>query len=392
MPLITAVGSSKQISGRDAGWQAVENALEQVGRQSVAFGFVIASHIHPLGQVLDGVADLLGDIPMLGFSSSAELTSQGLDRRTVAVALFCGEDLRGRANWWPDFTDNSRACTQNMLQGLQPSGKDGEILLLVADGLNGDADYLCRALSDSSFALAGCLAGGDLRQGRTYQLGGRRSGGGGLAAAVLAGDIVAGVGAAHGWQPVGALARLTRVQGQWVREMDGQPANEAYERLFGYPARQWAFPPLTELVRLYPLGVQVDADIVIRSPLRMEVDGSLRMNAALVEGSTVDLMVGTQEDCILAARKATEDALVALGPTRPRLALALVDAAWQRLLELQPGAEIQAMRQVLGQDVPILGGYTFGQIARLNLGQPVDLLNQHMLVVLFGEKRIDLDM
>ena len=177
-----------------------------------------------------------------------------------------------------------------------------------------------------------------------------------------------------------------------MHELDGRPANETYERLFGYPARQWAYPPLSEMVRLYPLGVQGDADLVVRSPIRMEVDGSLLMNTTLVEGSSVDLMVGTKENCIRAARRATESALVALGPTRPKLALALVDAAWQTLLELQPGAEIEAMRQVLGMDVPVLGGYTFGQIARLNPDKPVDLLNQHMLVVLFGEKRVEIAM
>ena len=96
---------------------------------------------------------------------------------------------------------------QNMLQSLQPSVRDGEILLLVADGLNGDGEFLCQAVSDGGFDLAGCLAGGQLRQGRTYQLGGRRAGGGGLAAAVLGGDVVIGVGTAHGWQPVGALTR-----------------------------------------------------------------------------------------------------------------------------------------------------------------------------------------
>lgn len=366
-------------------------ALDQVQRAPVAFGYLIASHVFPIDEVLAGAADLLGEVPLLGFSTSAELSSEGLSRRTVLVALFCGEGIQGRANWWPDFVQDSRNCTRDMLQTLEPDGDEREVLLVVADGLNGDSAYLCEALSDGDFPFAGCLAGGELWRGRTFQLGGRLSGAGGLAAAVLGGDVVIGVGAAHGWQPVGALSRLTHVQAQWVREIDGQQACETYARLFGYSTRQWAYPPLNDLVRLYPLGLQDDSGLVVRSPLRMEADGSLRMNTTLPEGGTVDLLVGTQEACLAAARQATETALASLGPTRPKLALVLVDAAWQAMLQVQPGAEVAVVRRILGEGVPILGGYTFGQMARFEPRGPARLLNQHMLVVLFGEKRVEIE-
>jgi hypothetical protein len=389
MPLITAVGNSTLIKGREAGFQAVEAALEQVGRQPVVFGCVVSSYVHPIDQVLSGVVDLLGDAPLLGFSSSAELTTAGLEHRSVAVALLCGEGFYGRANWWPDFASDNRACTRRMLQELEPDSGQFESLLVAADGLNGDAAYLCQALSEDGYPLAGCLAGGNLQRGRTFQIGGRGSGSGGLAAAVLGGDILTGVGSAHGWQLVGAMARLTRVQGQWVREIDGQPPNHLYARLFGYAASQWVHPPLNEMVRLYPLGVHKDSGLVVRSPLWMEADGSLRMNTELPEGSVVDLLVGTQEACLKAAHRAAEDALASLGPIRPKLALLLVDEAWPAILELRPGAEVEAVRSVVGNDVPVLGGYSFGQIARLKPGQEAFLLNQHILVVLFGEKQLE---
>jgi hypothetical protein len=192
----------------------------------------------------------------------------------------------------------------------------------------------------------------------------------------------------HGWQPVGALARLTRVQGHWVRTLDGQPASETYARLFGYPARDWSHSPLCDLVRLYPLGVPEQEGIVVYSPLRIEVDGSLRMNRVLPEGKTVDFMVGSPETCRQAATQAAEQALQALGPTRPRLAVLLVDAAWQTLLDLEPQAEVNAVRQVIGDDVPIIGGYTFGQIAPSPPGV-LKMLNQHILVLLFGVKNVE---
>ncbi|MEW5868667.1 MAG: FIST N-terminal domain-containing protein [Chloroflexota bacterium] len=389
MALSAAIGQSRLADAHDAGFQAAQQALEQLGRGRTAFALVVASHVHPAQQVLAGINDSLGETPVLGFSTSAELTSQGRSQRSVAVALFASDEVEARCGWWPDFVQDSRACTFNMLKALQPQAETGEILLLVADGLSGSAEYLGQETSQAGYALAGCLAGGDVGRGRTFQMGGRQSGSGGLAAAVLSGNIVIGVGAEHGWRPVGALARLTRVQGQWVRTLDDQPANELYARLFGYPAREWAYSPLNDLVRLYPLGLHTEEDVVVRAPLRMEADGSLRMNARLPEGAIVDIMVGSQDGCLEAARQATRQALDALGPTRPRLAVLLVDVAWQALLELQPGSEVQAVSQILGQEVPVIGGYTYGQVARLGQPGPVHLFNQHIEVVLFGVKEIE---
>jgi hypothetical protein len=391
MSLSAAVGSSNSADAREAGLQAARQALDQLGRGPVVFGWLIVSHTLPVQQALSGAADLLGDAPLLGFSTSAELTDAGRARRSVVVALLSADDVQARAGWWPDFVQDSRACTQNMLKSLQPDGEAGELLLTVADGLGGDASHLCAALSSAGYPVAGCLAGGELWRGRTYQVGGRQQGSGGLAGAVLSGNVVIGVGSAHGWQPVGALTRLTRVQGQWVRMLDNQPANEVYAHFFGYPARLWAYPPLSEMVRLYPLGIQESGGLLVRSPLRVEVDGSLRMNTVLPEGRIADLLVGSQDSCLEAARQAVSQALTALGPTRPRLAVVLVDAAWQTMLELNPQAEVQAVRQALGGDAPIVGGYTFGQIAPTSPHGPPQLLNQHMTVILFGVKKVEVN-
>ncbi len=386
MALLASVGQSQAMEGREAGLRAAQQALDRIGRGRITFGWVIASHSYQIQQVVSGVIDLLGEVPLLGFSTSAELTGEGRSRRSVVVGLLAGDYIQARANWWPDFIMDSQTCVQNMLKSLQLDGGRADAVLVVTDGLAGDAAYLCEAFSSASYSVAGCQAGGEVGRGRTFQVGGRQAGNGGLSAAVLLGNVIIGVGAAHGWRPVGSISRLTRVQGFWVRTLDEKHASETYARLFGYPAREWAFPPLSDMVRLYPLGLQDGENLIVRSPLRIEADGSLRMNTRLPEGKNVDLMIGSRDGCLEAARQATRQALAALGPMRPRLAVLLVDVAWQTLLETQPGNEVEAVREVLGNDVPILGGYTFGQVARLSQKGPVQLLNQHIEVILFSEK------
>jgi hypothetical protein len=95
------------------------------------------------------------------------------------------------------------------------------------------------------------------------------------------------------------------------------------------------------------------------------------------------LLVGSPTACQAAAQAAWQ-AVAALEGAKPALALVLVDLAWQMLFESQPGAEIADIREGLGTDVPIAGGYTLGQIVSGGEGTP-QVLNQHMAVVIFGE-------
>jgi hypothetical protein len=189
----------------------------------------------------------------------------------------------------------------------------------------------------------------------------------------------------HGWDPVGSQLRVTRSRGFWLRTLDGRPASESYASLFGYPARDWAFPPLSYLARLYPLGVEQNDGLVVRAPIRVEADGSFRMNAAIRDGIDAYLLVGSRAACENAARNAAQQAIRQLGDSKPVLALVLVDVAWQMLLKAQPGAEITAIQEILGEHVPIAGGYTLGQVTTADENTKPKFLNQHIVVIAFGE-------
>jgi hypothetical protein len=157
--------------------------------------------------------------------------------------------------------------------------------------------------------------------------------------------------------------------------------------MFGWTPQDWTVSPLNELARLYPLGLeqQGQTDLLIRSPLRIETDGSLRMNTSIPTGSIGHLMVGGIERCSSSAAEASRQALVKLGDSRPVLALVFADVAIQMLLEAQPGIELEAIKSVMGPHVPVVGGYTYGQIAKTDTDMP-ELLNQHITVIIFGEK------
>lgn len=384
-----AVGQAYSVEGREAVSHAIYDALLRVDNLPVALAIVIASVDYDMQEVLYGAATQLGNIPILGFSTSGEITSEGSHRRSVVAALIAGEGLEAAAEWLPGFGENSAQVVQQICTALDLGQDQAGTLLMVADGHQGDYEALINNLPEGSYQVAGCLAGGDPRLGQTYQIGGDKGGPGGLAAAYFKpGNIKLGVGAAHGWLPVGANFKITHARGPWVRSLDGKPASDAYAALFGRNTREWSFPPLNTLVRLYPLGVEREGEkeLQVRTPLRVEADGSLRMSAEVPDGTTGHLLVGTAQQCLDAARRAAGEAQKNLDGAEPRLALVFADVSWEMLFKSQPGAEVEALRDVLGRSIPIIGGYTFGQIVQRNTSSPPEFLNQHIQVVLVGEK------
>ena len=382
MTLHVAVGNAQALNGREAGLQATHHALNRLGSATPGFGIVISSHQYQAREVVSGVSSLLGDTPMIGFSSPSGLTSAGIHSNSVVVALLAG-DFQAEAQWMPSYAQGARETGVQLVK--QIIEKDPRAFLFFADGFNGDADQLCTALSNRSIPLAGGLSSGDLHTGHSYQMAGPQTGTGALAGAFLRGDLHIGISSAHGWNPVGSQFRVTRSRGFWLRTLDGRPASETYAQLFGYPAREWAFPPLSHLARLYPLGIEQGDQLVIRAPIRVEADGSFRMNAPVRDGADAYLLVGSRVSCEEAAEHAAQQALQQLNGHKPVFALVLVDLAWEMLLKSNPGIEVSAIQEVLGKNVTIAGGYTLGQIAPGKDSTSPQLLNQHIVVVAFGE-------
>jgi hypothetical protein len=382
MTLIGSVGAAQALGGREAGLQAAHQALNRIGAFTPNLGVVIASHQYQPRDVLSGVTSLLGDSPVLGFSSPAGLTSDGQQPHSVVVALLGGE-FEVDTQWHPGFAQSGRETASRVVEHAAAIGEQ-QFLLCFADGFNGDAEQFCGAIPANSNTLVGALSSGDLHTGSTFQMAGNQAGTGGMAAAYLRGNFRMGVGYGHGWDPIGRQFRVTRSRGFWLRTLDGRPASETYAELFGYPARDWAFPPLNHLARLYPLGVEQGDELIVRSPIRVEADGSFRMNAAVRDGIDAYLLVGSRASCEKAARQAAQQALLQLEGAKPVLALVLVDVAWQMLLKANPGAEINAIQEILGNKVPIAGGYTLGQIVPAEHAPP-RFLNQHITVIVFGD-------
>jgi hypothetical protein len=149
MALKVSIGQAQALNGREAGLQATHHALNRLGSSTPALGFVIAAHQYQAREVVSGVSGLLGDTPMIGFSSSACLSSNGLHHNSVMVALLAG-DFQAETRWMPGYAQSGRE-TGAQLSKQAAEQNDPRALFFFADGFNGDADQLCNCHLEYDF-------------------------------------------------------------------------------------------------------------------------------------------------------------------------------------------------------------------------------------------------
>lgn len=384
MTFTAAIGVASGLDGRESGLQATHHALRQLGNLSPTLGFVFASHEYSAREVVSGVSSLLSDIPVIGMSAPGLLSHEGLHSHSVLVALLASDTFQAEAIWMPGYAQSSTETAQRVKQLIQRT-LSPRALLFFADGFTGNIEQFCASLDIPDMVTAGGLSGGNANTLTTFVLTNMSHGAGALAAAILRGDVQIGIGYAHGWQPVGKQFRVTRSRGFWLRTLDGRPVSEAYAQIFGYPAREWSFPPLNTLSRIYPLGIMREEGLALRSPIRIEADGSFRLNLTVEDGSDALLLISNQAASREAILNAAHQALQGLGETRPAFILLLIDQAWEMLLRTFPGFEVRVLQEIFGPQVPIAGAYTLGQIVSPASSSIPQALNQHILIIAFGE-------
>ncbi len=386
MTRLAVFGTAQGFDGREAAMKATQGALDQLGALKPVLAIPFVSEEFDTTEVLNGLVSLLGDTPLWGISTVRPLTGEKDQARTVVVALIAGNDLKAQVHWYPGFAEDSQEAARQVTRVLKQELILPQALLLASDGVAGNLLPVCSGLTDVPVPVTGCLASGSYSSGKTYLYGKNQAGSGALAAALLSGRFRIGTGSGQGWQDTGLHFTVSKARDIWVQALDGRPVTEMYGQIFNRQAREWSFPPLNELVRLYPLGVEPalrSDELELRSPLRVEVDGSMRMSSPVQEGAVVHLMLGDPESCLVAVEVAVRQALQDLGPARPLIALAFVDLAWLYLFENRPNQVAQALQEALGS-IPLVGAYTLGQLMRASINFAPQIYNQGVTVQIIG--------
>jgi hypothetical protein len=187
-------------------------------------------------------------------------------------------------------------------------------------------------------------------------------------AVAIGSDAPMSVGIAHGWRMVEPPMIVTRTEGYSVLELDGEPALDVYLRRIGAdPETNVHSPEFRDMAFIYPLGLSRRSGVDIRVIYGADPDKRSIAGAAEVpQGALVWVMDADYEALLTGAKQSVTEAVEGLGGAAP-LGLLAFDCGGRKakLGSEGTGAEVAAIRDALGGDVPFAGFYTTSEIARV---------------------------
>ncbi|MEO8704320.1 MAG: FIST N-terminal domain-containing protein [Kofleriaceae bacterium] len=193
-----------------------------------------------------------------------------------------------------------------------------------------------------------------------------------------------GYGSVGGWDPFGPERTITRSEGNVLYELDGEPALDLYKRYLGDHAEDL---PASGL--LFPLAIRNrlgDTCAVVRTILAVdEVARSLTFAGDVPEGYHARLMHANLQRLVEGAAGAATTS-VAGGANRTELAILISCVGRKLVLKQRVEEEVEAVRDVVGQDAVIAGFYSYGEIAPFSARVQCELHNQTMTITTLAER------
>ncbi len=378
MALFAGVGYSQNVSSIAAIDEAYAQAILCLEGNSPSFILLYASATSYDQQVLLQRLQSKTKATIIGCSTAGEITSTGgsLDKSVALMAIY-SDRMKFIPGVGYDIQSDARKAGKALAENIQKNGESKpKAVLMMPDGLAGNGADIVRGVLDvfgHDFMVAGGSAGDDYLFKQTYQYYGDKILSGSVVGVGLFGAFSYGIGVRHGWIPIGTPQIATKSKNNILYELNGRPAIEMYEAHFGKDKVMVDHnEPLARLAITYPLGIPTPNKdgYLIRDPITVDENGAITCAAEIPEGSEVYLMIGSREEAIEAASDAARKALAQLGDKKVKAILLFNCIARKKLLMSKKHQEIEKIRAILGNDIPLIGFYTYGEQAPLG-GQVV---------------------
>lgn len=321
---------------------------------------------------------------IVGCSGAGEIHGSSVsDHSLVVTALHFEHTAVRLATATIGEMAESFSAGQAMAEALL--GDELSHVLVFSDGLCVNGSELVRGFRSQlppGVELTGGLAGDGERFQRTLVFADAPASERTLVAVGFYGSRLAvGYGSVGGWDTFGPERLITRSVGNVLFDLDGKPALELYKRYLGEHA---AGLPATGL--LFPLLLRSEDDGVVRTILGVnEAEQSMTFAGDMPEGCHARLMKANFDRLVDGAVAAAEVSLHGQGGRAAQFALLISCVGRKLVLKQRIDEEVLGIRQILGNQLPFAGFYSYGEISPHHSGTPCQLHNQTMSITTLGE-------
>ena len=367
MATTAGIGASVAEETTNAAQELVAAARTALGGATPSGALVFATAAHDQGALLATLRRELGDIPLAGCSGEGIIAGRKSREQDHAAALmlFASDAIRFRHHAVGRYAQDSAAAGRTLGEAILAAG-DGQprLVCVFTDGLAGDCTAFLNALATvlpEDTPVVGGASADDLRFEVTYQYAGERVCRGHAAAFVMEGPLRPDVLLSHGCQAIGRDRTVTESEAGWVISIDGRNAWDEFRSYLGPEVQDLNADGIAHLC----LGQHHAAGTyVVRTPMQLDAErGALFFpGGGMREGQTFRIM--RRDEATI--RTGVQEAAAHVARDDPPFALLQFDCAGRgRLLFGSRVSEtlLHPMIERLGDDVPVIGFHTYGEIA-----------------------------
>jgi hypothetical protein len=325
------------------------------------------------------------DSEILGCSTSGEINDGVFDESVSIMALSFDTTKFVVKQVDIDDSANSKQAGADLASQLAGDNLKGVFLLLPGVNINGSQFVQgVKSSLDTKISISGGLAGDGLNFAQTVTVHNDNPYKNKALGVGFYGDNITITNrAGGGWKPFGPSRRVTRAENNILYELDGQPALDLYKKYLGDKAAELPSSGL-----LYPFAILDSEDQketgLIRTILDInEEEGSLILAGDMRDGEKVCLMHASTDQLL----SGVENVIDELGDDGQDCAILCVSCVGRKILMGEDTEdELEAIWDKFGEDVPMAGFYSYGEISHFVVSNEVELHNQTLTITCISEK------
>lgn len=393
--LHAGVGQSSSPNTEQAAREAAAQAMTQagVGQADLALVFFTVDHLSDCQKLLTATKQITRSEQIVGSSAAGVLSGQGEveGEPGVSVLVLASSDVKARSLFFHPLRGRDQEMGAEIAPTAELSREKESLLVLFPDAYNAQPRRLFDGIEEEIgfLPVVGAGASENGTQGKTYQLYGEKVVSNAVSGFCLNGSFQVSIDITQGCQPITEPMVITKCRGNFIFELNDQPAFEVFAKVIKQPLQEDLRRALTFVFAGLPADPRRNSvaagHYLVRNIVGLDPRaGVLAVAEEVFEG---EQMVFTLRD----AQRAREDLQQMLerqkknlGNKPPQLGLYFNCCARGASLYGIPGIDTAYIRQSLG-DFPLIG--MFGSFELGPLGKKNHLLAYTGVLVLINEEK-----
>lgn len=381
-----AVGHSEDVESKDAVQEAISQCKKDLDGLIPQAGIVYSAIDFDYKVILQEINQEYPDIELIGCTTDGEISSTlGCVEDSITLILFYSDTIEIKAGLGRDITNDMDQAAKNAVSEAKSKlSKKEKFCLALSESISIGGVAVIESIKKElgeEFPIFGGLAADQWNMTKTYQFYKNEVFTDSVQVLIFAGDISFSSGIASGWEPIGKKRKVTKVEGNIVYELDGEPILDFYNH---YVGGNFSRVPTEYPLAVFPEGSR---KFYIRSPHCFnKEDKSVTFFGDIPKDITVQLVSGTMEKLSSASENAIKEAVANYEGKNPQAALIFTCSARKAILGLNVHKEYSLLIESMPKEFPVCGFYTYGEIAPIENGEQSRFHNGTIVVLLLGEE------